>query len=119
MYDVFMYEERLGIEVPYLEKDWQDYSLNERTSILEKWELMRGRIPAQIAEFESQIESLQNDLHGEEDWDRSLSIMQQVSDYASRINDLNILFRTQPDAEPVQEILHHSPATDEHHAREK
>ena len=118
MDQVFNFEERLGIEIPYLDKDWQEYSLNERTSILEKWELMRGRIPAQIAFFESEIESLQEDLHQEEDWDKSLHLMQQVSDYASRINDLNILFRTQPDAEPVQEIAHHTPI-EEHHAREK
>ncbi len=119
MEQVFTYEDRLGIEVPYLEKEWQDYSLKERTSILEKWELMRGRIPAQIAHFESEIDSLQNDLHREEDWDRSLSIMQKVSDLASRINDLNILFRTQPDADTVQEVLHHTARTDEHHDREK
>ncbi len=118
MEQVFNFEERLGIEVPYLEKDWQEYSLNERTSILEKWELMRGRIPAQIAYFESEIESLQENLHQEEDWDKSLQLMQLVSDYASRINDLNILFRTQPDAEPFYEMAQHSP-NDEHHAREK
>ena len=118
MDEIFMYEERLGIEVPYLGKEWHDYTLNERTSILEKWEIMRGRIPAKIARFESEIEALQQNLHHEEDWDKSLSIMSQVSDLASRINDLNILFRTQPDAEPIQEILHHS-STEENHDREK
>lgn len=97
MEQVFVYEERLGIEVPHLQKDWHDYSRAERTSILEKWELMRGRIPELIADFEAKIKNLNELLFQEEDWDKSVELLQQTSDFASRITDLNILFRTHPD----------------------
>ena len=96
---IFRYDERLGIEVPALEREWEHHTLEERRSILEHWELIRGRIPDRIAHFEEQIAHLQERVHTEEDWDATVSLMDQISDFASRIADLNILNRTQPDAE--------------------
>lgn len=94
----FQLNERLGLEVPMLSREWTEYSEADRQTILERWETSRGRIPALISAFEEAIHARQEKLYEEEDWEATLALMNEVSDYASRINDLNILFRTQPDA---------------------
>lgn len=110
---VFRVDERLGIEVPALEKPWAAYTREEREAILEKWERIRGTIPDRIKELEAKIETLQAQLHAadrEEEIDR---LWAAVCDYASRINDLNNWYRAQPDVEPDPDIAA------EHREREK
>ncbi|PWI58310.1 hypothetical protein [Sulfoacidibacillus thermotolerans] len=99
MKHVFHYDERLQIEVPTLEQPWEVYSVQERREILEYWEPMRGKIPGVIGDYEAHIQELHEQLQKEEEWDVSLQLMNEISDYASRINDLNILYRMQPDSE--------------------
>ncbi|WP_067567145.1 hypothetical protein [Ferroacidibacillus organovorans] len=111
----FTYDPRLDLEVPSLSLEWSEYNVTEREKILEQWERVRGAIPSRISLFEARIEELQSQLHHEEEWDQTVSLMNQVADYASRINDLNILFRTQPDAH----LEHDTPSQQEHHDREK
>ncbi|KUO94946.1 hypothetical protein [Ferroacidibacillus organovorans] len=111
----FTYDPRLDLEIPSLSREWSEISVTEREKILEHWERVRGAIPSRISLFEAKIEELQGLLHHEEEWGQTLSLMDQVTDYASRINDLNILFRTQPDAH----IEHDTPKQQEHHDREK
>lgn len=94
----FEYDPRLNLEVPQLERDWEEFPEQERQKILERWENIRGQIPGRIAEFEQKIGERQERLQNEEDWDTCLALMDEISDFASRINDLNILFRTHPDA---------------------
>ncbi|MCY0875783.1 MAG: hypothetical protein OWT28_05895 [Firmicutes bacterium] len=107
MESVFQADERLGISVPVLTRDWTDYSLDERRLILERWEIERGQIPHQISVFEAEITTLQEAMHHEEEWEQTVALMEQINDYASRINDLNIWFRTQPDLEPTDDGATH------------
>ena len=58
----FVYDERLGIEVPYLEHEWGTYPLEVRSAILERWETIRGRIPDRILALERRIRELQRQL---------------------------------------------------------
>lgn len=113
MSEHFAYDDRLGMEVPRLMREWSEYTVEERERILADWESLRGGIPAVIARFEEEINDRHERLQRVEDWDESVRLLTEVNDYASRINDLNILFRTQPDVE--------SPEHDaqEHHDREK
>nr|NNM89986.1 hypothetical protein [Bacilli bacterium] len=97
MNDYFVYDERLGMHTPQLLREWHEYSLTERDQILSQWETLRGGIPAIISRFEDEIRDRQEKLHQVEEWDDSVRLLEEVNDYASRINDLNILFRTQPD----------------------
>ncbi|MEV2666145.1 hypothetical protein ABNE94_14500 [Paenibacillus larvae] len=49
---IFLMDEHLGIELPCLEKDWADYTEEERSDILLYWEQVRGTIPEQIKRLE-------------------------------------------------------------------
>lgn len=89
----FVYDERLGIEVPELERDWESYPVEVRSAILDKWETIRGRIPDRIRELEQQILELQRKLDEEEDFEISCRLNADIAEQASRINDLNIWYR--------------------------
>ncbi|HEY8343085.1 MAG TPA: hypothetical protein VIK75_08870 [Calditerricola sp.] len=110
---VFQKDERLGIELPVLEKPWAAYTREEREAILKEWERIRGTIPSRIKALEAEIEALQARLYQtdrEEEIDR---LWAAVCERASRINDLNNWYRTQPDVEPDPDIAA------EHREREK
>ncbi|RED64163.1 hypothetical protein [Cohnella lupini] len=93
----FEYSERHGISIPCLESDWEELSLEHQTAILEKWEMIRGGIPDHIMRFEAMIRAKTQQLFEEDDFVRSCLINGDIADLASRINDLNIWFRTQQD----------------------
>lgn len=99
MKERFRFDDRLRIHIPDLKDEWNDYSSDERMRILELWEPMRGRIPGIIAEFEAEIDERHQLLQQVDEWEKTIALMDEISDYASRINDLNILYRTQPDAD--------------------
>jgi hypothetical protein len=44
----FIFDERLGIKLPHLEKSWEEYTVNEQQEILVTWEIIRGKIPDRI-----------------------------------------------------------------------
>lgn len=106
MNNLFVFDERLGIHVPELTQDWLVYSIEQRSAILERWENERGLIPQRVHEFETEIASLHDAMQDENEWDRTVALMDQINDYASRINDLNILFRTEPHLEPTSHDEH-------------
>lgn len=102
MNSLFRFDERLGISVPDLSLEWTQYSIADRSAVLERWEKERGDIMTRISVFEEEIAQLQEQLSEADDWDETVAIMGRMNDYASRIADLNILFRTQPDLEPSE-----------------
>ncbi|RKP54288.1 hypothetical protein D7Z26_13055 [Cohnella endophytica] len=93
----FEYSDRHGIPIPSLECEWEELSLDCQTAILERWELIRGSIPDRIMGFEAMIRIQQQRLFEEEDFIQSCRINGEIADLASRINDLNIWFRTSQD----------------------
>lgn len=90
----FRYDERLGIPLPRLAKEWEDYSQDEQFAVLREWEEIRGRIPDRILAFERRITELQDRLGREDSFEESCRLNGAISELASRINDLNIWFRT-------------------------
>ncbi|WP_438448004.1 hypothetical protein [Gorillibacterium sp. sgz5001074] len=90
----FRYDERLGIPVPRLAKEWEMYSAEEQFAILTEWEEIRGRIPDRIMAFERLIIEMQERLGLEDSFDESCRLNGEISELASRVNDLNIWFRT-------------------------
>ena len=42
MTDLFMYNERLGISIPTLLKEWDEYEKNIQQKILLQWDHIRG-----------------------------------------------------------------------------
>jgi len=93
MEHLFVYDERLGIPLPRLEKDWEEYSLSEQHTILLHWEKIRGRIPDRIVELESIINAKQEQLGEESDFARSCLLNSEIAELASIINDLWIWYR--------------------------
>ncbi|QJD81840.1 hypothetical protein [Cohnella herbarum] len=91
----FEFSERHGISVPCLDKDWDDLDHEQQSAILSRWEMIRGGIPDHIMRFEAKIRIKQQQLFEEDDFVRSCTINGEIADLASRINDLNIWFRTQ------------------------
>ena len=91
--NVFIYEQRLGIPLPNIEKDWEEYSKEEQHEILLQWEKIRGRIPDRIADLEDEINRKQAELNDEDDFPRSCLLNSQISDLASIINDLWLWYR--------------------------
>ncbi|MBO8156484.1 MAG: hypothetical protein H0Z32_08500 [Bacillaceae bacterium] len=85
---------RLGIPVPALKKDWENYSKKEQEYILTRWEKIRGIIPDQIKLLEAEIEQKQKQLNDEMDFQLSCQLNREISELASQINDLWILYRS-------------------------
>ncbi|BCB05244.1 hypothetical protein [Bacillus sp. KH172YL63] len=95
--EYFIYNERLGIFLPRLTKEWPAYKGSEQEAILLAWEQVRGTIPDRIQEIDREIEVLQGKLSEEEDFETSCSINREISERASEINDLWIWYRTTPE----------------------
>ncbi|MBM7584953.1 hypothetical protein JOC86_001490 [Bacillus pakistanensis] len=93
----FLYNPRLQIDIPHLEMKWLDYNESTQQYILEHWEKVRGMIPDKIIEFEGRINHKQDALAQEEDFEKSCQLNHEISELASRINDLWIWYRTTPE----------------------
>ncbi|MEQ2527013.1 hypothetical protein EKG37_15040 [Robertmurraya yapensis] len=94
MSEHFINDERLGIAIPRLHLDWDEYSEETQQSILLRWEIIRGRIPDRIAEIEGVINKKQDELSDEADFVRSCRLNSEIADLASVINDLWLWYRT-------------------------
>jgi hypothetical protein len=89
----FIWDERLGISIPQLTKQWNVYKSSEQSSILLQWEKIRGTIPDRIGEIEKEINSLQDQLSIEENFETSCELNHKISSLASVINDLWLWYR--------------------------
>lgn len=94
MEEFFEYNRRLGIYVPSIEKEWQNYDSSVQTEILYKWEQIKGTIPDRIAELEKTITQKQEQLNDEGDFEKSCTLNYQIAELASIINDLWLWFRS-------------------------
>ena len=97
MNDLFVFNERLGISIPTLLKEWDEYESNIQQSILLHWENIRGSIPDRIRDLETVINRKQSELANENDFNRSCELNFEISELASIINDLWLWYRTQQD----------------------
>jgi hypothetical protein len=95
----FIWDDRLGISLPQLHLEWEQYSEAERTFIVTLWEDIRGRIPDRVIAFERLINAKQAELFEEDDFERSCGINSDIADLASRINDLHIWYRMNQEIE--------------------
>jgi hypothetical protein len=93
MMDHFYFDERLGIPVPDLRVEWDEYSKEVQQYILLHWEQIRGSIPDRIAELEQEINRKQDKLSDENDFPRSCRLNTEIADLASIINDLWLWYR--------------------------
>ncbi|MDQ0188654.1 hypothetical protein JI721_13330 [Alicyclobacillus cycloheptanicus] len=85
----FHFDERLGIELPDLSVPFEALPPDEQEQVLVRWEKIRARIPDQIMAFERVIQGILDQIQQEEDWDVIVNHFHQISDYASRIHELN------------------------------
>ena len=90
----FNYDERLGINLPSLYNDWEDYPFMEQQQILTHWEAIRGNIPDRIQYLEKHINAKQEELNNENDFLKSCDLNSEIATLASIINDLWIWFRS-------------------------
>jgi len=90
----FIYDERLGINLPSLQNDWEDYPFLEQQKILTHWETIRGNIPDRIQNLEKHINTKQEYLNNEDDFLKSRELNSEIASLASIINDLWIWFRS-------------------------
>jgi|HigsolmetaAR203D_1030402.scaffolds.fasta_scaffold00079_31 hypothetical protein len=100
----FLLDERLGIELPQLDLEWELYTPEEQSEILMRWELIRGRIPDRIAALEEEIRRKQERLNEEEHFPTTCRLNAEIAELASRINDLNLWYRVN---QTVQERAAH------------
>lgn len=89
----FVYDSRLGIEIPTLKKPWDKMSVEKQSETLAKWERVRGNIPDRIKFLEGSINYLQNELYEESNFQLSCQINSDIAELASIINDLWIWYR--------------------------
>lgn len=89
----FRYDERLGIRLPELDLEWDEYPESVRAEILLEWEIIRGSIPDRVKYFEEHIRVKQEKLNSEENFVESCRINSEISELASCINDLQIWYR--------------------------
>lgn len=93
----FLYSSRLGISLPALKKDWEEYDLHTQNAILLHWEKIRGAIPDRIAELEQEINTKQAQLSDESNFFKSCELNSEIAELASIINDLWLWYRTHQD----------------------
>lgn len=101
MNQYFSYDERLGIEIPVLQLDWEEYPESTQQLILLHWEERRGAIPDRIALLEQEINRKQAQLYEEEDFERSCQLNEEIAELASIINDLWLWFRMNQEVIPT------------------
>jgi hypothetical protein len=89
----FIFNDRLQIPLPELHLKWDQISAKERAEMLKQWEEIRGRIPDQIKAFEAIINMKQDQLNKEENFINSCHLNTQISEIASKINDLHLWYR--------------------------
>jgi hypothetical protein len=89
----FNFDERLGIFLPDLTVDWEEFSEDIQQHILLHWEQIRGSIPDRIADLEEIINLKQAQLSDESDFPRSCKLNSEIAELASIINDLWIWYR--------------------------
>lgn len=89
----FYFNDRLGISVPNLQKEWDEYSAKEQEKILSRWESSRGNIPDRIKTLEEGINHKQEKLYQEENFKKSCILNDEIAELASIINDLWLLYR--------------------------
>lgn len=104
MQEFFQMDNRLGILLPVLDKDWHQYSLKVQEGIIAEWEIIRGHIPDRIKELEVTINAKQAQLDTEENFNLSCQLNSQIAEMASIINDLWIWYRTNQNV--VEEKIH-------------
>ena len=93
MTDLFMYNERLGISLPTLLKEWDEYEKSIQQKILLQWDHIRGAIPDRIKALEVIINRKQDELSDENDFARSCELNSDIAELASIINDLWLWYR--------------------------
>jgi hypothetical protein len=91
----FEYDQRLGIAIPDLNKEWKCFDRNTQEEILSQWEAIRGNIPDRVRELEQEINIKQALLDNEDDFLQSCHLNSEIAELASTINDLWIWFRSQ------------------------
>ena len=96
----FVLDERLGIRLPRLNLEWEEYTADERNDILLIWEEIRAKIPDRVIALEAIINRKQTQLSREENFNMCCCLNLEIAELASIINDLNIWFRVQQDFEP-------------------
>jgi hypothetical protein len=115
----FVYDQRLGIELPQQDREWWEYSLQAQAEMIERWEAIKARIPDRIKELEKQIDEKHHEISREDDWERVCQLYEEYFAIASVINDLNIWAKVEPG------LSHGAPEevsgglADEHTTREK
>jgi hypothetical protein len=92
----FHLDTRLGIEVPNSDLPFEALPLSEQEAVLSHWERIRAMIPDRIRELEQVIEDLLAQIQLEEDWDAIVRRFDDISEIASRINELNTWLRVDP-----------------------
>ncbi|MEK3909741.1 hypothetical protein [Paenibacillus sp. FSL H7-0331] len=101
----FVTDERLGIPLPHFDNDWEDYSEEERSIILLRWEEIRGTIPDHIKKLEQIIIKKQNQLNVEDNFKLSCQLNSEIAELAGTINELNLWFRVNQDV--ATSAVHH------------
>ncbi|WP_159881345.1 hypothetical protein [Paenibacillus puerhi] len=97
MTDVFVWDERLGIPLPQLPRDFETYTDSEQAAILLRWEEIRGTIPDRVKQIERVIIFKQEQLNVEDDFVTSCRLNSEIADLASTINELHLWFRVNQD----------------------
>lgn len=93
MKEYFAFDQRLGIALPVIIREWDEYNKEVQENILFHWEKIRGTIPDRIIMLESQINQKQAQLSDEDDFNRSCLLNSKIADLASIINDLWLWYR--------------------------
>lgn len=96
----FIIDDRLGIPLPQLDLEWDEYSDLERAQILLRWEEIRGTIPDHVKRLERIIIHKQSQLDVEDNFKLSCQLNSEIAELAATINELHLWFRVNQDITP-------------------
>ncbi|MBX6351797.1 MAG: hypothetical protein IRZ10_00570 [Thermoflavifilum sp.] len=92
----FRFDERLGIECPAFDPPFESLPRPIQEAALAYWEKVRSGIPDRIQSFETRINALLARIQETDDWDEITRCFDEISDLATRIQDLNLWARVDP-----------------------
>lgn len=90
----FVLDKRMGIKLPKLNKDWEEFTHEDQVEIIRTWESERAKIPERIKEIEEEIMEKQDSMF-DISFEDYIKLHTDIVDLSSALNDLYIWFRTE------------------------
>jgi hypothetical protein len=93
----FKWNERLQVYLPHLDNhEYVSLPAEAQATILAEWQQRVAKFPDEVLRLEALIEARLTAIQDEEEWDIITEHFNHITEYASRIHELNLWQRIDP-----------------------